>query len=548
MKDPEAAYVASVGEAHRRRFGQFMTPDPIARFMVGWALRGGARSLHDPAFGLGAFEAQARMRGVRCTGHEVDPAIAAHWRSSPGGAGRGGVKQADYLLDWGQGGREAVVCNPPYVRFHGFAARAAAIELIRRRTGVPLPGNANMASAFLVKSLSELAPGGRAAYVMPLEFLNAAYGRAVKARLLADGGLVALIRVACEAEAFPDAVTTVGIVLHERGAGAGAVRFASVAALSELDGGGRLPQGADEPAAGLDPAGRWLPLFDPAAAAPAPGLARIGDYGRFRRGIVSGANAFFALRPSQVRALGLRDGQEALPCVTRSADVAGPVLDGRRLRALEAADARVRLFAPGDPPSPAALARIATGEGEGVHLRHQTSRRAAWHRTERHGPDPLWVGTFSRGGYKPVLNRAGALSLACYHGFVPARDGRRWVDRLFLYLLSDAGRRLLALTQRAYGGGLAKFEPGDLNAAHAPSRAWLAGIPASAAALAIEAVARDGRLPAAVNRRFDELVSDRTAAPIMDASDLEGGGRDAPGAESLFREGRLGGLGARGWA
>ena len=513
-RDLTVSYHGVTDAAHRRRFGQFMTPAPIARFMVQWAVQGGAHCVHDPAFGLGAFEMEARKLGFRCTGHEVDPVIAAHWRSAIAGALHKGVKVCDYLQDW-NGRHDAVVCNPPYMRFHHFTGKDLVVSLIRRRTGVPLSGQANSASAFLLKSVSELSPNGRLAYVMPLEFLNACYGQAVKARLLAERHLVAIIRVSCEKEAFPDATTTVGILLYDRSADARSVRFASIDALSELAGEASLPSGIDVPHARLDPFDKWLPMFNDSSIRSAPGMVRISDYGRFKRGIATGAKGFFSLRPSEVKALNLRDGVEARPCVVRSADVTNPVLDVKGMRGLEEADAKVRLFSPQDPPSAEAQRWIKEGEAQGVHLRHLTSSRRPWHRTERRQPASIWLGTFSRNGYKVVLNRANALSLACFHGFTPSGEGAEWVDRLFLYLLSDAGRKLLALSGREYGGGLRKFEPNDLNGACAPSHSWLADISESLAEEAIDAVSRDGVLPQCVNERFNELIVNAPELPII---------------------------------
>ena len=48
-------YLRSVGEKHRKRYGQFFTHSEVAEFMVRWVLKSGQRALFDPAFGLGAF-------------------------------------------------------------------------------------------------------------------------------------------------------------------------------------------------------------------------------------------------------------------------------------------------------------------------------------------------------------------------------------------------------------------------------------------------------------------------------------------------------------
>ena len=50
---------------------------------------------------------------------------------------------------------------------------------------------------------------------MPLEFLNTGYGEIVKRRLIADSHLAAMIRLDCEKDVFPDAITSAGIILYD---------------------------------------------------------------------------------------------------------------------------------------------------------------------------------------------------------------------------------------------------------------------------------------------------------------------------------------------
>ena len=68
----------------------------------------------------------------------------------------------------------------------------------------------NISSAFLMKSISELKPGGRLAYLMPLEFMNTGYGAAVKEFLVKDRNLRAFIQLECEEEVFTGITTSVG--------------------------------------------------------------------------------------------------------------------------------------------------------------------------------------------------------------------------------------------------------------------------------------------------------------------------------------------------
>lgn len=460
-------YAAVVGDSHRRRHGQFFTPPGVARFMVDWVLAGGARSLHDPAFGLGAFhEAALRHACVSFSGSELDSTILNYYRARTR-RGPSTLRNEDYLLAW-EKKHDSIVCNPPYLRFQHFRNRKAVFSAFRRHTGAHLSGYTNCASAFLLKSLRELNPGGRLAYVMPLEFLNTGYGTQVKARLLAGPSSLIFIQLDCERDVFPDAVTSVGIVLFDSATSDERVRFYRVRSLEELECIFETPPVTSVSRRDLAADQKWLPYLRPSRISVNGELVgSIRQYGRFTRGIATGANEFFVLRPSKVQRLGL-DRAEATPCITKSKQISSAVLTRDDVRELTREDQPVVLFRPGLDLSKGAMAYVSQGERKQLHRRFLLRHRSPWYKGESRHPAPLLFGVFSRGGYKVVLNRTPALTLTCFHGFVPSLPGRAYVERLFLYLASSTGRELLAASSRRYGDALVKYEPDDLNGAIAP--------------------------------------------------------------------------------
>ena len=48
--------------------------------------------------------------------------------------------------------------------------------------------------------------------------------------------------------------------------------------------------------------------------------------------------------------------------------------------------------------------------------------------------------------------------------------GQQLVNKLFVYLLSDIGQKIIKTNKRSYGDELDKFEPGDLNDSLCPSQ------------------------------------------------------------------------------
>ena len=494
-------YLATVSSSHRKSFGQFFTHPKVASFMVGWALKSGNASVHDPAFGMGAFlDATAPNADVAFTGSEVDPDILNHWKATnPEHPAK--VYLEDYLLSWGRKYGN-LVCNPPYLRFQKFLNRNLVFEQFEKKLNLKLSGYINTASAFLIKSLFELEPGGRLAYIMPLEFLNTGYGAMVKELLIAGDHLAAIIRLDCEKDVFPDSITSVGLILYDSSRTFSDVRFYVAHSIEHL---GSILEGeplATIPYKDLSPAEKWLPYFDEnAAVVDRANSVTLEHYGRFSRGIATGANQFFVLKPSRASDLGLGDS-EVTQVVTRSAQIKTPFFTEADYQNLVKQDEPALLFDIRGKTSEKAGNYIWVGEQQGYNRRFLTESRKPWYKTERRQPSPLLLGVFSRGGYKIIRNTSAALNLTCFHGFQPNLLGLRYIDHLFLYLFSAIGRQIVSLSIRKYGDSLDKFEPNDLNGALVPTPDIFDEIPADDLEAALAHLKDTGKIPQYVESWF----------------------------------------------
>ncbi|GAB4212125.1 MAG: N-6 DNA methylase [Synechococcales cyanobacterium] len=509
-----------MGYAHRRTWGQFFTPTAVATWMCRWVMAPGVAEIWDPAFGLGVFwqAATALNPAITVQGWDADAAILTYFGQRYGQPPRLCLHHRDYLTSW-RHQHTAIVCNPPYHRFQHFHHRERVWADFATHLHLRLSGYTNTASAFLLKSLSELAPGGRLAYLMPLEFLQTGYGRLVKSRLLADGLLKALIQLHPEKEVFPDVVTSVGLVLAARDGQSDPVRFYAAHDVADLETLWQQPPLQTVPLAHLDPEVKWLPHFAPAqgmepplgAGDPLP-LTPLRTYGSFRRGIATGANAFFLLSPREAQARQLPP-ESCRRCLSKSTQVRTGVFIDADVTVLEGMDAKVWLFdgqfqGQGDPSTESAAAvaaYLAYGEAQGYHRRYLTQARTPWYKLEHRDPAPLWFGVFSRQRFKVIRNFSSALNLTCFHGFYPNAFGQDWVDHLFLYLQSRAARHLLGQQKRRYGEALDKFEPNDLNHALAPSSEWLAQLPPDQVQQAMESCRRGHGLSEELETFFDRL-------------------------------------------
>ncbi len=482
-------YIQAAGEKHQKQFGQFFTPPAVAEFMMRWVLDAKANAVFDPAFGLGAFRtAIAGRADVQFTGCEVDPTIVEFWEQHTGKRADF-IAIEDYLLSWGSQ-HANIVCNPPYMRFQKFLNRNVVIREFEKNIGIKLSGYTNIASAFLLKSLSELSERGRLAYIMPLEFLNAGYGTLVKQKLIESGHLCSIISFDCEQDIFPDATTSVGIILCDKAVYHTDVQFFRLQSIDELAAFERLQPVAEVPRSALEPPAKWLPHFrETAFSVDRQKMTTLAHFGRFSRGIATGANAFFVLSPASVAARRLGPA-ECVPCIAKSVQVKTAVF-----RDADFAENPAFLFSVAGNPAQAAADYIRFGESAGYHERFLTKNRTPWYKTETRISSPLLFGVFSRNGYKVVLNKTKALNLTCYHGFQPNLLGAAYLEHLFVYLSSQTGRQIIARSVRQYGRALDKFEPNDLNNALVPTATFFDTIAAEQVAAAVRSLAENGALP-----------------------------------------------------
>lgn len=502
------SYTEIVGYEHRKKYAQFFTPAAIAKFMVEWVAKGSSsKSIFDPAFGLGAFFENA-PKGCEFSGCDVDSKIIEYFKKNAEQK-PSRIECGDYLLSFGER-RSGIVCNPPYLRFQKFMNRSAVFSAFNERLGVRLSGYTNIASAFLVKSISELTSDGRLAYILPSEFLNAGYGELVKRWLVRDSHLDSIIEVACEKDAFEEVITSVCIVLYDAARKIEDVSFRKVESMDDFSSVLKRDPISKVKACQLDVKAKWGVYFTHESERAAPNralLQPLSAYGHFSRGIATGANEFFVLAKSDKERIGLPN-EACVLCITKSCQLTKRTFSEADLSELVERNSPVYLFSPGEAPDAVSLNYICEGEQHGFHDRFITRHRKPWYKTESRGISPLLLNVFSRTGYKIVRNYSSALSLTNFHCFYPNGFGQKYVDWLFLYLDSNIGRKLVSLSKRKYGNALDKFEPNDLNAALVPKREFFDSIGKIRERELMNAVKSGEDVSERLDEIFEPLLSD----------------------------------------
>jgi adenine-specific DNA-methyltransferase len=453
-----------------KQMGQVATPEPVAVVMAKWVMSSKPRTLLDPAAGLGGLLTVCRQfdQRVELVGVERDVQTLQRAKSTaPRGAK---LILADYLKSE-TALFDGIIANPPYVKAQRLDYSEKDWCYFEERFGTPLDRLTNLYALFLLKIWEDLAPGGRAAVILPAEFLNANFGHEIKDRLVRAIRPAALVVFAPSVNLFANTLTTSAIVFLDKGRSAEAPSSAKrVDSVEEADkfvcnlcAGtiGRASNGCLNLTA-LDPRDKWLNALLNARAQPdeAPLPKRVGDYFGCSRGIATGANDFFCLNRSELHMQHLSEAHVE-PCVTKAVDASGLVFTRENFCALVASNRRCFLLNPSQDDQDL-LHYLEIGKKRGIPLRHLPSHRPVWYMPENRPVADIWAAVFSRVSVKFILNTSGAKNLTCFHGLYAKPDCKNLPPLMTLFLNSSDGRRAFSQVNRFYGDGLNKLEPKDV--------------------------------------------------------------------------------------
>ena len=455
----EQKYIASTSLDHRKRYAQFFTPEKIAEFMCQWVLQGKQKTRAlEPAYGLGIF---SRILSQNSTlpidAYEIDGQIFARAVATrPNGVN---LRNEDYFAcDWNSK-YDAIVCNPPYLKFHDYD-NATYILDVNSHLGTKLNGFTNLYTLFLLKSIAQLQEGGRLAYIIPSEFLNSDYGVEVKRALIESNTLQHIIVVDFTECAFDDALTTACILLCERATSSVSVRFSLVNNIDGLN--SCFSEYVEYNTSELDANIKWKSYYEEGNSRKYNHLVPFSKFAKVSRGIATGANDFFTFKPSKADDYDIPE-ECLMPCICKAVDAPQTFFTQNEFTKLLNGDKTVYLFNGSTAPDNTSVLRyIHLGEELGINKRYLTASRSPWYAIENRPPAPIWVSVFNRSGLRFIRNEANIYNLTTFHCVYPKNTGVD-VDVLFAYLITDVAKDIFLDNSRQYGNGLVKFEPNDLN-------------------------------------------------------------------------------------
>ncbi|MEO5373906.1 MAG: SAM-dependent DNA methyltransferase [Alphaproteobacteria bacterium] len=484
----QAALDAGKSPAERNRLGQFATPFALARDIVTSSL--GMLSpdqpvrFLDPAIGTGAFYSALRAtlpaeRIAEAAGFEIDPhhghSTAALWATTPLRLAIADFTTATPPPDGGLA--TLVVCNPPYVRHHHLSRddKARLRQAAEEASGIRMAGLAGLYTYFLTLSHAWMADDGVAAWLIPSEFMDVAYGEPVKRYLLSRVTLTRIHRFDPGDVQFGDALVSSAVVWFRRAPPPPGHEVAFT-----FGGSLATPQVRRKVAArDLVEETKWTrhPLGPPRRSETGPVL---GDFFRIQRGLATGDNRFFIMTREAAAARGLPDqvlvpvlpSPRHLPETEIAADLEGHPLITRPLVLLDCrlAEAEVRTR------HPALWAYLQSGVPH-VSGRYLCAHRTPWYAQETRAAAPFvctYMGRTGSGGrtgsapFRFILNRSRATAANVYLLMYPkpqlqaALDAHPGLDRRVWEMLRTIGPEDLMGEGRVYGGGLYKLEPKEL--------------------------------------------------------------------------------------
>ncbi|MGV1006393.1 MAG: hypothetical protein ACOYEV_16865 [Candidatus Nanopelagicales bacterium] len=471
--DPDAAlaslYAALVASGNRRTLGTFFTPSAEARLM----LQMWSSSQEDPdevtdiGAGVGVFTAAARAAwdSARIVAVDVNPVtlgllalhpqVATHLRA-PGDPLPGIELVLDDFTKWvsneaPSAARRLYLGNPPYTRAQ-LLPRGERVRL-QEEVGELCGGRSSLSTVITALCLLQMRPHDGLCLLLPAQWLESDYARPLRRYLWGQCHRRIELRLV-DSGLFADAqVDAVALLVGAAGDAPQALAVGAFeGALRDVDRGGSNPA-------------NWRAMFQeaPQAATRTVGAksTTLGDLAQVRRGMATGANAFFLLKPTAIRDHDL-PAEVLRPVVRRLNDI-GNAVSRELFDEKEATEPRFVLVAKAeDRQKHEALdVYLRSGEDQELDQRELCSRRDVWFDVNHDVFVPhVIISAMTRGKFRIVTNDADAIITNNLYGWRwKSNTSKTTRTRTIAWLRSKEGQAALRSAARSQGDGLFKLEP-----------------------------------------------------------------------------------------
>jgi hypothetical protein len=466
----------------RRILGQFLTPPHLAIDIMEYV-----RTLFpdncppikfgDPSIGTGTFFSALRIAFPSASvasaiGVEIDKTVASITKRLWEKYGLT-VVEKDYFRVPDLPKRNLVVSNPPYVRHHYIDKRQkeSLIKRVKAELGIAVSGLSSLYTYFILLSHNWLEHGAICAWLIPSEFMETNYGAALRKYLLENVSLISVHRFNPKEVQFDGVIVSSSVIVFRN-------RPPRLDDRIKFTFGGNLNNPLERMSisvADLKRRNKWP--TSPRLPADRDSSVRLRDLFIIKRGIATGANAFFIIQRAEAHRLGIPESflRPILPSPRKlSEGLIKAEPDG-----YPQIDQQLVVI---DCPLPEREVRkrhpkfwdyLKKAKADGVRESYLVKKRKLWYKQEDREP-PLFLCTYlardaaTGRPFHFFWNRSKAIATNVYLLLYPREALRESIvdhpklQKKVFDLLQQIDTLDLQDGGRGYGGGLFKLEPNEL--------------------------------------------------------------------------------------
>jgi adenine-specific DNA-methyltransferase len=490
-------------QEQRNILGQFSTPTILANDILRNALKlmptDEKIRFIDPAIGTGAFFS-ALMNNIflpacieAATGYEIDEHYGKPsrdlWSESILDYQLNDFTKVAPLINESKK-FNLIICNPPYVRHHHINGQKERLQVEAfAAANMKLSGLAGLYCYFMALSHRWMRSNAIAGWLIPSEFMDVNYGRAVKEYLLNEVSLLQIHRFDPKDAQFDDALVSSAVVWFQN-------KKPDLNHQVKFTYGGSIEHPTHEKIVCVNTLineNKWsrFPVSDEREVLVTP---RLSDFFSVKRGIATGDNKYFILTKSGLESKGLPISQfkpilpspRYLSGIEVSADDLGyPSIDPQ----LFVLDCKLAISEI-EQLYPELYTYLQIGIKTGVADRYLCKSRKLWYAQENRAESHFYctyMGRSDKNGKKSfrfIINRSKAIVANSYLILYPKPEVAAVIAKdpemvaIFFEALNGITEKMMVDEGRVYGGGMHKLEPRELANVPAPEilRSMTSGI------------------------------------------------------------------------
>lgn len=439
----------------------------------------------EPSIGLGAFYAAFRSVFQSAAGHALGFEIDSHYYNPSKELWAKEdleLRKADFLKERTNGERfDLLVANPPYVRHHHIDGekKKELQKEVMQSTGIKISGLAGLYCYFLILSEKWLADGALSCWLIPSEFLDVNYGKAIKQYLLECVDLLCVHKFKADDVQFDDALVSSTIIFFRKGKPSEKeIEFSCGEDVNVPSRKMKIERKR------LTASCKWSNLFvEDSTNYSSNDDCKLGNFFTVKRGIATGDNSFFVMNMDTIEKYHIPSKflKPVLPSPRYlKEDIISSDNDGKVALAQ-----KQYLFSCNLPEDvlkekyPSVWEYIQEGVKRGVNKGYICSHRPLWYFCEDRKPAPFVVPYMGRGDsskkmFRFILNKTKAITTNVYLLLYPKDNYLKCLTDTKLLnevwqTLNEVTSEQFATNGREYGGGLHKLEPKELLNIKVPS-------------------------------------------------------------------------------